>query len=122
MLAGKRLVITGVITRESIAWEVARQAQEHGAEVVLTGFGRARRLTERAAKALPTPPDVLERDVNPATDRDAGARDVVERRGRVDGVLHARAFAHEDGLGGRFVSTPPESAGVASQTTAYSFK
>src|SRR3712207_1673040 len=122
MLAGKRLVITGVITRESIAWEVARQAQEHGAEVVLTGFGRARRLTERAAKALPTPPDVLELDVNAPTDLEALARDLGERWGRVDGVLHAIAFAPEDALGGRFLTTPPESAGVAFQTSAYSFK
>jgi meromycolic acid enoyl-[acyl-carrier-protein] reductase len=64
MLAGKKLLITGVITRDSIAWEVARQAQEAGAEVVLTGFGRAKRLTDRAAKNLPEPPDVLELDVN----------------------------------------------------------
>ena len=64
MLEGKRLLITGVITRHSIAFAVAREAQLAGAEVVLTGFGRGRRLTERAAKRLPEPPDVLELDVN----------------------------------------------------------
>ena len=60
MLAGKRLVVTGVITRDSIAYAVAEHAQRAGAEVVLTGFGRARRLTERAARRLPEPPDVIE--------------------------------------------------------------
>ena len=64
MLEGKKLLITGVINRESIAFEVARQAQEAGAEVVLTGFGRAKRMTDRAAARLPEPPDVLELDVN----------------------------------------------------------
>ena len=70
MLEGKKLLITGVINRESIAFEVARQAQEAGAEIVLTGFGRAKRMTERAGARLPEPPDVLELDVNdPRTSR-----------------------------------------------------
>src|SRR5665811_2508721 len=61
---GKRLVITGVLTDGSIAWHAARLAQEQGAEIVLTGFGRAIRLTERSAKRLPDPPPVLELDIN----------------------------------------------------------
>ena len=73
LLEGKKLLITGVITRDSIAWEVTRQAQEAGAEVVLTGFGRAKRLTDRAAKQLPTAPDVLELDVNKPEDLEAVA-------------------------------------------------
>jgi len=64
MLAGKRILITGVVTRDSIAFHVAQRAQEAGAEVLLTGFGRARRLTERAAARLPQPADVLELDAN----------------------------------------------------------
>ncbi len=122
MLSGKKLLVTGVITRDSIAWEVARQAQESGAEIVLTSFGRARRLTERAAKSLPAPPDVLELDVNSPSDLEAVAAELGERWGRVDGILHAIAFAPEDALGGRFLETPPESASVAFQTSAYSFK
>jgi meromycolic acid enoyl-[acyl-carrier-protein] reductase len=122
MLAGKKLLITGVITRDSIAWEVARQAQEAGAELVLTGFGRAKRLTDRAAKNLPEPPEVLELDVNKPEDLEAVAADLRDRWGQVDGVLHSIAFAPEDALGGRFLSTPPESAITAFQTSAYSFK
>ena len=64
MLDGKRLLITGVLTKGSIAYSVAERAQEQGAQVVLTGFGRTRRMTERAAARLPDPPDVLELDVN----------------------------------------------------------
>ena len=121
-LEGKKLVITGVINRESIAFEVARQAQAAGAEIVLTGFGRAMRMTERSAARLAEPPEVLELDVNDPAHLEALAEDLRERWGRVDGVLHAIAFAPEDALGGRFLSTPPESAVTAFQTSAYSFK
>jgi enoyl-[acyl-carrier protein] reductase I len=121
-LKGKKLLITGVINRESIAFEVARQAQEAGAEIVLTGFGRAKRMTERSANRLDPVPDVLELDVNKPEDIEALAADLKERWGRVDGVLHAIAFAPEDALGGNFLNTPPESAITAFQTSAYSLK
>jgi enoyl ACP reductase len=122
MLEGKKLLITGVVNRESIAYEVARQAQEAGAEVVLTSFGRVRRMTERSAAKLPQPPDVLELDVNNAEDIETVAGDLRERWGRVDGILHAIAFAPEDALGGKFLTTPPESAEMAFRTSAYSLK
>ena len=121
-LAGKKLLITGVINRESIAFEVAKQAQAAGAEVVLTGFGRAKRMTDRSANRLDPVPDVLELDVNKPEDIEAVAADLKERWGRVDGVLHAIAFAPEDALGGKFLETPPESATQAFQTSAYSLK
>ena len=122
MLEGKKLLITGVVNRESIAYEVARQAQEAGAEVVLTSFGRVRRMTERSASKLPQPPDVLELDVNSPEDLEAVAADLRERWGRVDGILHAIAFAPEDALGGNFLNTPVESAETAFRTSAFSFK
>jgi enoyl-[acyl-carrier protein] reductase I len=122
MLDNKMLLITGVITKDSIAWEAARRAQEAGAEIVLTSFGRARRLTERAAKSLPEPADVLELDVNDPEHLAAVADELDERWGRVDGVLHAIAFAPEDALGGHFLQTPPESAITAFQTSAFSLK
>jgi len=122
MLDGSKLLITGVATRTSIAFEVARMAQESGAEVVLTSFGRVRRLTERAAAKLPQPVDVLELDVNNPEDFAALTADLQSRWGRLDGVLHAVAFAPEDALGGRFMSTPAESAMTAFRTSAFSFK
>jgi enoyl ACP reductase len=122
LLEGKRLLLTGVLTRGSIAYRVAERAQEEGAEVLLTGFGRTRRMTERAAARLPEPPDVLELDVNSPEDLAALAAEVGERWGRVDGVLHAIAFAPGDALGGNFMSAPAESAEVAFRTSAFSFK
>ena len=122
MLSGKKLLVTGVVTRNSIAFEVARSAQLEGAEIVLTGFGRARRLTERAAKQLPSPPEVLEMDVNSHTDLRELTRALRARWGQVDGALHAIAFAPLDAIGGSFMQTPPESALAAFQTSAYSLK
>jgi meromycolic acid enoyl-[acyl-carrier-protein] reductase len=122
LLHDKKLLITGVLNRDSIAFEAARQAQEAGAEVVLTGFGRAKRLTDRAANHLPQPADVLELDVNSASDLSAVAKDLDQRWGRVDGVLHAIAFAPEDALGGNFLETPAESAVTAFTTSAFSLK
>jgi enoyl-[acyl-carrier protein] reductase I len=122
MVAGKRLLITGVLTKGSIAYSVAERAQEDGAEVLLTGFGRTRRMTERAAARLPDPPDVLELDVNNPGDFETLVAELRERWGGVDGALHAIAFAPGDALGGNFMSAPPESAELAFRTSAYSFK
>src|SRR5688572_25601980 len=122
LLEGKRLLVTGVLTRGSIAYAVAERAQQEGAEVVLTGFGRTRRMTERAAARLPSPPDVLELDVNSADDLSSLTTELSSRFDRLDGVLHAIAFAPGDALGGNFMSAPPESAELAFRTSAYSFK
>jgi meromycolic acid enoyl-[acyl-carrier-protein] reductase len=122
LLAGKRLLITGVITKDSMAFHVAQRAQAEGAEILLTSFGRVRRMTERAAQRLETPVDVLELDVNKPEDLEALAAELDSRWGRVDGVLHAIAFAPEDALGGNFMTAPAESAAIAFQTSAFSLK
>ncbi|MGZ4246505.1 MAG: enoyl-ACP reductase FabI [Solirubrobacteraceae bacterium] len=122
ILEGKRLLITGVITKDSIAYHAAEQAQKEGAEIVLSSFGRVRRMTERAAQRLPQPADVLELDVNKAEDLEALTTELRERWGGVVGALHAIAFAPQDALGGKFMTAPAESAGQAFQTSAYSLK
>jgi enoyl-[acyl-carrier protein] reductase I len=122
LLEGKRLVVTGVLTDDSIAWHAARVAQEQGAEVVLTGFGRGLRLTERVARRLPVPPDVLELDITDAGHLEALGAELDRRWGRVDGALHAIGHAPDDALGGRFLETPPESAAAAFTVSAFSFK
>ena len=122
MLAGKRILVTGVVTSDSIAYHVAERAQRAGAEVILTGFGRSRRMTERAAARLPRTPDVLELDVNRPEDFEALAVALRERWDGLDGALHAVAFAPADALGGGFLDTPTESASAAFTTSAYSLK
>jgi enoyl-[acyl-carrier protein] reductase I len=122
ILEGKRLLITGVITKDSIAFHAAQEAQKQGASVLLTSFGRVRRMTERAAQRLPDPPEVLELDVNKTDDLDALTGSLRERWGGVDGALHAIAFAPQDALGGGFLTAPAQSAMEAFQTSAFSLK
>jgi meromycolic acid enoyl-[acyl-carrier-protein] reductase len=122
LLDGKRLLITGVLTEGSIAYAVAERAQQSGAEVMLTGFGRGLRITERIARRLPQPPDVLELDVNAPDHVEAVAAALDNRWGALDGVLHAIAFAPPEALGGRFLETPAEAAEEAFRTSAFSLK
>lgn len=124
LLAGKRILVTGVITDSSIAFHVARLAQEEGAEVVLTGYGRLS-LVERIAKRLPKPAPVVELDVqNP--DHLAGLAD--QLRGHLgegvglDGVVHSIAFAPRDAMGGNFLHTGWDSVATAVEVSAYSLK
>jgi enoyl-[acyl-carrier protein] reductase I len=122
LMEGRRLLITGVLTPHSIAFAVASRAQEEGAEVLLTGFGRGMSITERSARRLPIPPDVLEMDATDPQQIAAVAAEVSSRWGRLDGLLHAIAFAPEDALGGRFLETPWESAATAIHASAFSLK
>jgi meromycolic acid enoyl-[acyl-carrier protein] reductase len=122
MLAGKRILVTGVVTRQSIAYAVAEQAQLAGAEVLLTSFGRARSLTQRAAQRLPHPPEVLELDAEREKDFVALRYEVERRWQGLDGVLHAMAFAPPDAIGGNFMSTPAASAERAFRISAFSLK
>ncbi len=122
MLSGRRLLITGVLSRHSIAFATAARAQELGAEVLLSGFGRTRRMTERAAAQLPRHAEVLELDVNSEQDLARLPEQVRQRFDRLDGVLHAIAHAPPDALGGAFLQTPRQSALSAYETSAYSLK
>jgi meromycolic acid enoyl-[acyl-carrier-protein] reductase len=122
LLSGRRIVITGVLNDDSIAFHAARLAQEHGAEIVLTSFGRILSITQRVAKRLPTPPDVLELDVSVPEHHTALAAELGRRWGRVDGVLHAIAFAPPSALGGNFLTTEWPDVATAVQVSAYSLK
>jgi meromycolic acid enoyl-[acyl-carrier-protein] reductase len=122
LLAGKRIVVTGVLTEESLAFGVARLAQDEGAELVLTGAGRGLNLTRRVARKLPQPTDVLELDVTVPEQIQAAAADLEGRWGAVDGVLHAIGFAPPTCLGGGFLDAPWEDVSVALHISTFSLK
>jgi enoyl-[acyl-carrier protein] reductase I len=122
LLEGKKLVVTGVLTDASIAFSVARLAQEHGAELVLTSFGRPMSLTTRTARRLPDPPDVLELDVSNPEHFAALTQELERRWGRVDGVLHAIGFAPEACLGGDIMRAEWEDVATALRVSAFSLK
>src|SRR6201995_1614541 len=121
ILAGKRILVTGGLTDSSIAFHVAKVAQDEGATVLLTGLGR-RSLLERFAKRLPEPPPVIELDVaneeSPATLADRVGQHV----DGLEGVLHAIAFAPQDALGGNFLNTSWADVSTAVQVSAFSLK
>jgi len=122
ILEGKKILVTGVLDRRSIAYSAARLAVEQGAEVALSSFGRAASLTRRTAKRLDPEPPVLELDANKPEDIKAVAADLEERWGSLDGIVHAIAFAPEDALGGNFLTAEWPSVATAVQTSAYSLK
>src|SRR5271169_2240570 len=109
LLQGKRLVMTGVLTPQSLAFGIAELAQAQGAEVLLTGFGRAMSLTERSARRLSPVPEVLELDVTNPSHFAALTEALRKKWGVVHAALHAVAYAPADALGGNFLNTPWES-------------
>jgi len=111
-----------VLNDDSIAFHAARLAQAEGAEIVLTSFGRILSITQRVAKRLPTPVDVLELDVSEPDHHAALASELDRRWGQVDGVLHAIAFAPPAALGGNFLGTAWDDVATAVQVSSYSLK
>ncbi|MFT7393672.1 MAG: enoyl ACP reductase [Candidatus Azotimanducaceae bacterium] len=127
LLDGKNIVITGVLTDASLAFGVAKIAQEQGANIVLTGAGRALRLTQRTARKLGTNPDgseieVFELDVTVPEHGDAVREALATKWGRVDGVLHAVGFAPASCLGDNFMDAPWDDVAVAMHVSTYSLK
>jgi enoyl-[acyl-carrier protein] reductase I len=122
LLQGKKLVITGVLTPQSLAYGIAEHALAQGADIVLTGFGRAKSLTERSAKRLKPGLEVLELDVSNPAHFPALTDSLRKKWDRVDGVLHSIAYAPEDALGGNFLNTPWESVQTAFRISAFSLK
>ncbi len=122
LLDGKRILVTGVLTEDSLAFGVARLAQEQGAEVVLTGAGRGMGLTQRMARRLPSEPEVLELDVTEESHVATVRQRLADKWGTVDGALHAIGFAPPSCLGGGFTEAPWEDVSVALRISAYSLK
>ncbi len=123
LLEGKKILVTGVLTDGSIAFHIARLAQEQGAQVVLSSYGRVLSLTTRIAGRLPAPAPIIQLDVTNADDLDA-----LESRIRkhfpdgLDGVVHSIGFAPEAALGGNFLNTTWEDVSTAMHVSAYSLK
>ncbi len=123
LLEGKKIVVTGVAAESSIAFSVARIAQEQGAEIVLTSFGRIMSLTQRVARRLPTTPDVLELDVTDPDHTAQVAAELGERWGHVDGVVHSLANANpETCLGGDVFRAPWDDVAMAMRVSTFSLK
>ena len=122
LLDGKKIVITGVLTDASLAYGVAQLARQEGADIVLTGAGRALKLTQRTARKLGDDIDVFELDVT-VPDHGVAVREALaEKWGHVDGVVHSIGFAPEVCLGDDFLAAQWEDVAVAMHISAYSLK
>jgi enoyl-[acyl-carrier protein] reductase I len=122
ILEGKKLLITGVLTEASIAFTAARLAQEQGAEVLLSSFGRMLPITTKIAERLPKPAKVIELDATSAEDLAALPGRIEGELGRIDGIVHAIAFAPQTALGGNFMQTEWPDVATAVEVSAYSLK
>lgn len=122
ILEGKTVLITGVLTDDSLAWHAARHAQAEGAEVVLTGFGRGLSITKRTARRFETVPEVLELDVTDPDQPGAVAEQVRSRYGRLDGLLHAIGFAPSSILGNGMLDAAWPEVATALEVSAFSLK
>ncbi|WP_225753942.1 enoyl-ACP reductase FabI [Actinotalea sp. Marseille-Q4924] len=122
LLDGKKLLVTGVLTEGSIAFHAARLAQEQGADVVLTSFGRQLRLTQAIARRLPAAAPVVRLDVTSAEDLAALADVVGEHTDHLDGVVHSIGFAPQSVLGGNFLAASWEDVATAVHVSAFSLK
>jgi meromycolic acid enoyl-[acyl-carrier-protein] reductase len=120
LLHGKKLLITGVLMDSSIAFHVAKLAQEQGAEVVLTSFGRAMKITQAVAKRLPSTPAVIELDVTNTEHIDTLAERLGEHVDHLDGVLHSIGYAPQGAF--HFLEGTWEDVGTALHASAYSLK
>ena len=122
ILAGKNILVTGVLTESSIAFHIARIAQEEEANVLLTSFGRALSITTRISARLPKPAAVLELDVTNVEHLDRLASLVKEHFPHLDGVVHSIGFAPEAALGGNFLNTAWEDVATAVHVSTFSYK
>ena len=122
LLKGKNILVTGVLTEASIAFHIARLAQEEGATVILTSFGRAMSITQRIAGRLTTPAPVIELDVTNEEHLAALESRLREHVDRIDGVVHSIGFAPEAALGGNFLNTEWADVATAVHVSAFSLK
>jgi enoyl ACP reductase len=122
LLDGKKIVITGVLTDASLAFGVAELALAEGADIVLTGAGRALSLTQRTARKLRDGIDVYELDVTVPEHGVAVREKLAEKWGHVDGVVHSIGFAPEVCLGDDFLAAQWDDVAVAMHISAYSLK
>lgn len=122
LLQDKRIVVTGVLTDASLAFAIARLCIDEGAEIVLTGAGRALSLTQRTARKLPAVVEVLELDVTIPEHAERVRAHLQSTWGHVDGVVHSIGFAPEACLGDDFLAASWDDVAIALQISAYSLK
>ncbi|MGC2486859.1 MAG: enoyl-ACP reductase FabI [Acidimicrobiales bacterium] len=120
LLSDNRILITGVLTDDSLAFGIARRALEEGATIALSGFGRGTSITRRTAKKLGDVGEIIELDVMDPEQVDRAAEEVATRFGRLDGLVHAIGYAPPSCLGSGMFVAPFSDVSIAMHASTYS--
>jgi len=120
LLEGKTILVTGILTDQSLAFSIAERAQIEGATVIASGFGRGLSLTRRVLRKLPTEPELIELDVTDEDQLAAAAAAVAALTPKLDGLVHAIGFAPADCLGSGMLTASSADAATAFQISSYS--
>ena len=121
ILQDKRILVAGVTLDTSIGFAVARLAQQEGATVLISNFGRALAITRRIAGRLPQEPPVLELDVTNADHLRQLPDRIRDHVDGLDGVVHSIAYGNPDTvLGGKFLTAPWPDVAQSLQVSAFS--
>jgi enoyl ACP reductase len=120
LLNNHRILVTGVLTDDSLAFGIAKRALEEGATIALSGAGRGTSLTKRTARKLGDVGEVIELDVTEPAQIEAAAEELTSRFGRLDGLVHAIGFAPQSCLGSGMFTAPFEDVAVAMNISTYS--
>ncbi len=120
LLSDNRILITGVLTDDSLAYGIARRALEEGATIALSGFGRGVSITRRTAKKLGDVGEIIELDVMDPEQVERAAEEVSARFGRLDGLVHAIGYAPPSCLGSGMFVAPFSDVSIAMHASTYS--
>src|ERR1700691_4632855 len=120
LLSENRILVTGVLTDDSLAFGIAKRALEEGATIALSGFGRGTSITKRTARKLGDVGEIIELDVTDPGQVGAAVEEVTTRFGRLDGLVHAIGYAPPSCLGSGVFTAPFEDVAVAMHASTYS--
>jgi enoyl-[acyl-carrier protein] reductase I len=120
LLKDHRILITGVLTDDSLAFGIAKRALEEGATIALSGAGRGLSLTKRTARKLGDVGEIVELDVTNPDQVEAAAAELTTRFGRLDGLVHAIGMAPPSCLGNGMFASPFEDVATALHISTYS--
>jgi enoyl-[acyl-carrier protein] reductase I len=120
LLSDHRILVTGVLTDDSLAFGIAKRALEEGATIALSGFGRGTSITRRTAKKLGDVGEIIELDVTSPDEIQAAVEEVTTRFGRLDGLVHAIGYAPSSCLGSGMFLAPYEDVSAAMHASTFS--
>jgi meromycolic acid enoyl-[acyl-carrier-protein] reductase len=120
LLSDHRILVTGVLTDDSLAFGIAKRALEEGATIALSGFGRGTSITRRTARKLGDVGEIVELDVTNPDEVLAAVDEVASRFGRLDGLVHAIGYAPPSCLGSGMFTAPFEDVATALHASTYS--